>query len=144
MTRAIAIALALNAALVAGSGCGPSRPEPVVVAADSRVELAFTNELGGSFVLMSVELRLDGELVGEQVSTVPAGEHEVSVRARYRGEGHGIFSYLKEYKFDVKSKHTFRAPPLKTIAITAVCFERGGPTTELSDRPAIRWVEETR
>lgn len=139
-------------------GCGPSRPEPVVVAADSRIETAFRNELGGAFVLESVELRIDGRLVGRHVANaddqetevafpaaiLPAGECEAAVHAVYRGEGHGIFSYLKDYKFDVESTHEFRAPPLGTIAITAVCFERGDPTTEISDRPRIRWLEETR
>jgi hypothetical protein len=156
---ATALGLALLALIIVG--CGPSRPDPVVVAADSQVVTGFRDELGGSFVPLSVKLKIDGQLVGswkaegasvEELRTgielparvVPAGEHEASVHARYRGEGHGIFSYLKEYKFDVKSKHTFRAPPLGAIAITAVCFEKGGPATELSDRPSIRWIEETR
>ncbi len=155
----LAIALAVVVVAVAGFGCGSSRPEPVVVVANSRVEPAFTNKLGGGFVLQRVEMRVDGKLVGQNVadrggsletdlsfpaSTISSGEHQVAVHAVYRGEGHGVFSYLKEYTFKVESNHEFRAPHLKTIAITAVCFEKGGPTTALEDRPAIRWVEEIR
>ncbi len=155
----LAIALVVAVVAAAGFGCGSSRSDPVVVVANSRVEPAFTNKLGGAFVLQRVEMRVDGKLAGKHVadkdgsldadlsfsaSTVPSGEHEISVNAVYRGEGHGVFSYLKEYRFKVESEYEFRAPPLKTIAITAVCFEKGGPTTELSDRPAIRWVEEIR
>ena len=55
--------------------------------------------------------------------------------------GWDILEALKDYEFDVKSSHEFRAPPHGTISLTAVCYERGGPETELSDRPAIRWVE---
>ncbi len=155
----IAIVLVVAVVATAGFGCGSSRSDPVVVVASSRVEPAFTNKLGGAFVLQRVEMRVDGKLLGKHVadkdgsldadlsfsaSTVPSGEHEVAVHAVYRGEGHGVFSYLKEYSFKVKSAYEFRAPPLKTIAITAVCFEKGGPTTALEDRPAIRWVEEIR
>jgi len=148
----------LVAASMAPIGCGPSRAEPTFIAADSRIETAFKDELGEAFVLVSVEVGIDGRVVGRYEpggeepkptvelppATLPAGDHEASVRALYRGEGHGIFSYLKEYKFEVKSTHEFRAPPLGTIALTAICYERGGPETELSDRPRIRWVEELR
>jgi hypothetical protein len=155
----LAIAIVVAVVVVVGLGCGSSRREPLVVVANSRVDLAFANELGAAFVPQRVEIRVDGQLLGQHVAdkggslkaalsfpaeTVPAGEHQVAVHAVYRGEGHGVFSYLKEYSFNVKSRHEFRAPPLKTIAITAVCFEKGGLTTELSDRPTIRWVEEIR
>ena len=154
-----AIALAVAVVVVVGFGCGSNRREPVVVVANSRVDLAFTNELGASFVPQRVEMKVDGKLLGRHVAdrgesldvelsfpavTVPSGEHRVAIHVVCRGEGYGVFSYLKEYAFKVKSKHEFRAPPLKTIAITAVCFEKGGPTTALEDRPAIRWVEEIR
>ena len=136
-------------------GCGPQRAVPVVIVGDSRVETFFVDELGGSFALQSVKLVIDGRVVGKHVAsddeeetviaftvaTLPAGDHEIKAHAVYRGEGHGIFSYLKGYKFDVKSSHEFQAPPHRTVALTAICYERGGPTTELSDRPAIRWVE---
>ena len=155
----LAIGFVLVVVVVAGFGCGSSRSDPVVVVANSRVEPAFTNNLGSAFVLQRVEMRVDGKLAGKHVadkdgsldaelsfpaSTVPSGEHEVAVYTVYRGEGYGVFSYLKEYSFKVESAYEFRAPPLKTIAITAVCFEKGGPTTALEDRPAIRWTEEIR
>jgi len=155
MRLALGAAVALACALLASMGCGPSRAEPVVILGDSRVETFFVDELGGSFALLSAKIVVDGRVAGKHVAsakdegnvfefraiTVPAGEHEVEVHARYRGEGHGIFSYLKGYKFDVKSSYEFSAPPHRTIALTAVCYERGGPTTELSERPAIRWIE---
>jgi hypothetical protein len=151
-------ALVLASLLLSTPSCGTSRSEPTVITADSRIETGFRDELGASFVLESVELRVDGRIVGRHVAAedggsgaidfpaaiLPAGEHEAEVHAVYRGEGHGIFSYLKEYKFDVESTHEFRTPPLGTVALTAVCFEKGGPTTELSDRPRIRWLEERR
>ena len=148
----------LLALLLSPPGCGPQRAEPTVIAADSRIETSFQDDLGDAFVLMSVVVEIDGRVVGRYeaagdgpqpaiefpAATLPAGDHEAALRAVYRGEGHGIFSYLKEYKFEVKSTHEFRAPPLRTVVLTAICYERGGPTTELSDRPAIRWIEKTR
>jgi hypothetical protein len=155
MRLAVGAAAALVCTLLALTGCGPSRADPVLILGDSRVETFFVDELGGSFVLVSAKFVVDGRVVGERVAseddrgtvfefpaiTVPAGEHEIKAHARYRGKGHGIFSYLEEYKFDVESSHEFSASPHRTISLTAVCYERGGPTTELSERPAIRWIE---
>ena len=61
-------ALVLAGLLLSPSGCGPSRPEPTVIAADSRIELGFCDELGASFVLQSVELRIDGRVVGRHTA----------------------------------------------------------------------------
>jgi hypothetical protein len=151
-----ALALALGLAL----GCGqPSRPTPEVIAADSSVALVFVDELGDAFALIGVEAQLDGRPVDRRPSAegdapdqpqrfrtlvVPAGEHELRLHAVYRGVGHGVFSYLKDYNFDVESTHVFRAPPLKTVSLTATCYEQGGPTTPLEDRPRIRWREDIR
>jgi hypothetical protein len=152
--RLVVLAGLLSAAL----GCGPQRSDPVVIPADSQVKTAFVNDLGSSFVLESVEMKVDGRISGRydvdagspeheiefSAAVVAAGDHEASVHAVYRGQGHGVFSYLKDYKFEVESSHDFRTPPLKTVEVTAVCYEKGGPTTALSDRPAIRWIEEVR
>ena len=48
-----------------------------------------------------------------------------------------MFSYLKGYKFNVKSSHTFVAGESKTTNITVVGYEKGNITTQLSDKPAV-------
>ena len=58
-----------------------------------------------------------------------------------QGNGYGVFSYLRGYKFEVRSSHSFTAVEGKTINLQAVAYEKGGVTTPLEERPAIRYVE---
>ncbi len=67
------------------------------------------------------------------------GNHTISVLMVFRGHGYGIFSYLKGYKFTVRSSHTFTAGEGRQTAITVRAFEKGNITTELKDRPAIKF-----
>jgi hypothetical protein len=59
------------------------------------------------------------------------------VQLIYQGHGFGVFSYLKGYKFNVRSSHTFVASEGRATAVTAVGFEKGGVTTNMEDKPAI-------
>jgi hypothetical protein len=72
---------------------------------------------------------------------VPAGAHELRVRLQYQGNGFGVFAYLKGYKFDVRSSHSIIAPPGELTVVTVVGHEKGGVTTPLEERPAVRWIE---
>ena len=69
------------------------------------------------------------------------GEHTLTVNLEYRGHGYGIFSYLKGYRFRVRSNYSFTAPEGKAITIRVVGYEKGGPTAPLEERPAIRYME---
>lgn len=73
-------------------------------------------------------------------SIVP-GEHTLTVNLEYRGHGLGVFSYLKGYRFKVRSTHTFTAPEGRQVTLRVVGFEKGGPSTALEERPAIKYVE---
>ena len=68
---------------------------------------------------------------------IQPGSHTLSVALQYQGNGFGVFSYLKGYKFNVKSSHTFVAGESKSTNITVVGYEKGNITTQLSDKPAI-------
>jgi hypothetical protein len=57
----------------------------------------------------------------------------------YRGNGYGVFSYLEGYKFKVQSSHTFNAEGGKVTTVKIVGFEKGGLTSDLKDRPAVRY-----
>jgi hypothetical protein len=76
--------------------------------------------------------------------TVPPGDHTVVVALTFQGNGYGIFSYLRGYKFEVKSSHSFTAIEGKNLVITATAFEKGGVTTPLEQRPQIDWHETLR
>jgi hypothetical protein len=127
------------------------------VIAGSKAVIVTRNEMGSSFKLVRAVFALDGAPIfsrtddsgelGEQEeielfngSIVP-GEHTLSVNLEYRGHGYGIFSYLKGYRFKVRSSHTFTAAEGKLIQLRVVAYEKGGPTTPLEERPDVRYVE---
>src|SRR5205085_12347248 len=117
------------------------------------------NKMSGSYQLVKAVYALDGAPIfnradeegglGEKTefdvyngSIVP-GEHTLTVNLEYRGHGYGIFSYLKGYRFKVRSSYSFSAPENERITIRVVGYEKGGPTAPLEERPAIRYAEET-
>jgi hypothetical protein len=68
----------------------------------------------------------------------------LQVLVNLRGHGYGVFSYLRGYKFEVKSSHAFTITEGKTIQLEAVAWEKGGVTTPLEQRPALRYVEKVK
>lgn len=125
------------------------------VSTSARAVIVHKNEMGGSFLLESVAYALDGAPIYTQVDTegelgkrqefevfngrIVPGQHQIAVRLVYRGNGYGVFSYLEGYKFKVQSSYTFNAEPGKLSTVRVVGFEQGGMTTDLKDRPAVRY-----
>jgi hypothetical protein len=72
--------------------------------------------------------------------SIPPGDHTLQVLIKLRGHGYGVFSYLRGYKFEVKSAHSFTVTQGKTIKLDIIAWEKGGVTTPLEQRPAIRYV----
>lgn len=119
----------------------------------SRAIIRHKNEMGSSFRLVTAAYALDGVQIysktddsGRLADTqefdiyngaIQPGSHTLSVSLVYQGNGFGVFSYLKGYKFKVKSSHTFVAGESKTTSITVVGYEKGNITTQLSDKPAV-------
>ena len=125
------------------------------ITAGAKAVLLHRNEMGSSFVLESAAYALDGAPIYTKVDQegdldkreefeifngrIVPGNHQVSVKLVYRGHGYGVFSYLEGYKFKVQSSYTFNAEAGKVTNIRVVGFERGGFTTDLKDRPAVRY-----
>jgi hypothetical protein len=125
--------------------------------AGSKAEVIYRNEMGSSFKLVRAVFALDGAPIfsrtdesgdlGDQeevdlfTGAIVPGEHTLSVNLEYRGHGYGIFSYLKGYRFKVRSSHTFTAAEGKLIQLRVVAYEKGNPTTPLEERPDVRYVE---
>ena len=119
----------------------------------SRAVIHHKNEMGSSFRLVKAAYALDGVQIYAKADDTGAlaemgefdiyngaiqpGSHTLSVALTYQGNGFGVFSYLKGYKFNVKSSHTFVAGESKSTNITVVGYEKGNITTQLSDKPAI-------
>ncbi|MEM1032648.1 MAG: hypothetical protein AAGN82_20045 [Myxococcota bacterium] len=73
--------------------------------------------------------------------SIPPGDHTVQVLIKLRGYGYGVFSYLRGYEFEVRSSHSFTAVEGKTTRLRILAYEKGGVTTKLEDRPAVRFLE---
>jgi hypothetical protein len=125
--------------------------------AGAKAVISFHNEMGGSFWLNKATFLLDGGAILNKVDEdgslaernlielfngpVMPGEHTLSVVLQYRGNGFGIFSYLKGYSFKVRSSRTFSVSEGKAIDVNVISFEKGSVTTPLEERPAIRYTE---
>jgi len=125
------------------------------ISTGAKAVLVHRNEMGSSFYLESVAYALDGAPIFTKVDNqgdldkreefeifngrIVPGNHQIAVRMVYRGHGYGIFSYLEGYKFKLQSNQTFSAEAGKVTTMKVVGFEKGGITTDIKDKPAIRY-----
>jgi len=125
----------------------------------SRSTIIHENKMGGNFKLIKLVYSLDAnQLYAKTDDTgklndqkrieilsgpIAAGTHTLSVLMMYRGEGYGVFRYLRGYKFTVRSSHPFTVGEGKHVQITVKGYERGGMTTPLDKRPAIEFKDTT-
>ncbi len=125
--------------------------------AGAKASIVFNNEMGGSFRLDKATFLMDGGPVFNKVDNngslskkdkidlfegpITPGEHTLSVVLHYKGHGYGIFSYLKGYAFKTRSSYTFTVGEGKRIGVEIVGFEKGGATTPLEERPAVKYIE---
>ncbi len=122
----------------------------------AKINMLFNNQMGSSFKIESISFSLDGTQIFSKVnqdgslentdifeilpsSSMVPGNHTVSVYLVYRGNGFGLFSYLNQYKFKVKSSYTFYVEEGKITKVKVVAYEKGSLTTDLKDRPAVRF-----
>ncbi len=126
-------------------------------AAGSRAEVVFRNEMSSAFRLTRALFVVDGAVqynrqddtgaLADQKEipifsgSMPPGDHTVQVILNFQGNGYGVFTYLRGYKFEVKSAHSFTAIEGKTLSLVATALEKGGVTTPLEQRPTIEWSE---
>lgn len=126
----------------------------------ARAEIRFRNEMSSAFHLTRALFVLDGAVqYNKQDDTgalaaqteipifsgsIPPGDHTLQVLIQLRGHGYGVFSYLRGYKFEVKSSHAFTVTEGKTIELEVTAWEKGGVTTPLEQRPAVRYLEKIR
>ncbi len=125
------------------------------ISSSAKAVVFHENDMGSSFVLESAAYALDGAAIFTKVDNggdladkqsfeifngqIVPGNHQISVRLVYRGHGYGLFTYLEDYKFRVQSSYTFNAEPGRVSVVRVVGFEKGGITTDLKDRPAVRY-----
>ena len=126
-------------------------------AAGSRAEVVFKDEMSSAFLLVRALFVIDNQVqynkqddsgaLAEQkeipiyTGSVPPGDHTIQVSLTFQGNGFGVFSYLRGYKFEEKSSHAFTAVEGKALTVTATAFEKGDVTTPLENRPQVGWHE---
>lgn len=126
-------------------------------AAGSRAEVVFKNEMSSAFRLTRALFIVDGAVqynrqddtgaLADQKEipifngSMPPGDHTVQAVLNFQGNGYGVFTYLRGYKFEVKSAHSFTSVEGKTLALYSTALEKGGVTTPLEQRPTIEWGE---
>ncbi|MEO7037074.1 MAG: hypothetical protein ABI548_24185 [Polyangiaceae bacterium] len=131
-------------------------------AGGARAEINFVNDLSSAFRLTGALFVLDGAVQYNKqdesddsalasqkqipifIGSIPPGDHTVQIVVQLRGNGYGVFSYLKGYKFKVPSSHSFTITEGKTLKLDVIAWEKGDVTTDLTDRPAIRFTENIR
>ncbi|MDB4967915.1 MAG: Dihydrolipoamide acetyltransferase [Myxococcales bacterium] len=128
------------------------------VIAGARAIITQRNEMGSMYTPIRYVYALDGQEIYSKVDesgkladqkeievfngSITPGNHTLSVQMVYQGNGYGVFSYLKGYKFTAKSSRTFTAPEGKQLQMKVVGFEKGNPvTTDPKDRPAVDFRE---
>ncbi|MBX3125629.1 MAG: hypothetical protein KF718_02895 [Polyangiaceae bacterium] len=134
---------------------GASRYEPghgcrsVFERQSARVVLV--NRIGGAFRLVAAGVGIDGRAVfrasGEAMlagaelpvfeGALSPGAREVHVSLVLRGEGQGVFSYLRDYRFKVATWQSVRVTR-EPVLLELILYEREGATRPLEDRPALR------
>jgi hypothetical protein len=131
-------------------------------AGGARAEINFVNDLSSAFRLTGALFVLDGAVQYNKqdesddsalasqkeipifIGSIPPGDHTVQIVLQLRGNGYGVFSYLKGYKFKVPSSHSFTVSEGKTLKLDVIAWEKGDVTTDLTDRPAVRFTENIR
>ena len=124
------------------------------VIAEARVVIVHKNDMSNAFTLEQVIYELDGEKIyysDNQGGVLDErrefevfngnrmpGNHRLSVELIYRGNG-TLFSYIDGYVFKIRSNYTFFAAKGRISRIKVVGFEKGGITTDLEQKPYVRY-----
>jgi hypothetical protein len=125
----------------------------------SRASVWHVNQLGPAYTLRSISFYLDGQSIltksdpsGElDISTeikvwegvVPPGNHNLTVSAVLQGNGFGVFSYVENYTFNVKSSYAFLAEDNSLASVRVVLDERRGIGRSFVERPQVVYEVQT-
>jgi hypothetical protein len=123
------------------------------------VSIHHTHEVGSTFKLESITYTLDGFEVYsaynspknslEDLNDTPIyagsllpGEHMIVVDMVFRGKGYGVFSYLNQYLFKVKSRYNFSVEEGDVISLKVTSFDEGSFLTPLKNRLKVKFNKE--
>jgi hypothetical protein len=167
MARVKEMRFTLTASLVVAlAGCGGTPPvarRAPFGPAIYTLSVEHRSEMSASFRLVGLTVRAGSQVVFERNvdtpdgdgdaeivtpicdyrGTVPAGTHALDVELVYRGRGSGVFSYLRGYRFRVRSAHDADVSTNDSgLRVISFGHEQGVATAPLEERPAVRWLDE--
>lgn len=121
----------------------------------SRGSIVHVNKLGRGYTIESIAYYLDGQGKYSKVDPsgaldnkreikifdgpVPPGNHNLTVHLKLKGNGFGIFSYVKDYVFNVQATTAFVAEDGKSCKVEAVVNERSGIGRSFTERPYVKF-----
>ena len=125
----------------------------------SRVSIWHVNQMSGAYKLESVQYFLDGKNVYSKVDpdgslddfremkireqTVAPGTHNLQVHMVMRGNGFGIFTYLRTFQFKVQSSYSFEVEDGRLSTIRVIANTKGGLRRTFVERPSVQYEERT-
>jgi len=123
----------------------------------ARLSVRLEDQLGAFFRLRKVVVLLDGVVQlraeGRRLvdrsrlpvfdGMVSRAAHTVQVLAQIQGHGHGVFSYLKAYRFELRASHSLTVTADKSTHLRLVVRDREDPLLPFEERPALRFIQRT-
>ena len=121
----------------------------------SRITVWHEVRLGRAYSVESINYFLDGQSKFGKVDptgglnqmrefkvmeeAVPPGQHNLAVNLRLRGNGFGLFSYLKEYAFTVRDAIAVTAEEGRNCTVRVIVDEAGGVGKSFTEKPAVKF-----
>lgn len=127
----------------------------------SRATIWHVNELSSAYKVMSITYLLDGQSIYSRTDddgalsaskevkiwegALPPGDHNITVSAVLQGNGFGVFSYVENYNFSMRSSYGFEAEDEHHASVRVVLDERKGIGRSFIERPQVVYeVQSTR
>lgn len=124
----------------------------------ARVVINHLDDTGSRFRIVRVLYSLDGEAVfaastdtanldamrHEQIhaGSVVAGPHNIAVQVVMEGGRSGIFSYMSDYRFTIRSSFAFNVDEGQTAEVTVRIHQAGGVNAPIEQRPEVSFSVE--
>lgn len=143
------------------TACGAASPAGPRSGGSPLLSLEHRSSMGSAFTLVGLRASLDGiplATIGDLEGTAEPpvelatpvcvlatrgspGSHSLRLELTYAGNGFGVFSYLRTYRFHDVDTYTLDVPDgAREVVVRSVGHEGGGAATPIEDRPAVAWT----